>query len=82
MMARKVPVTQAEKDYCSHVLFALSDCGAMGSGLWAEMVEHAMRSLARGHTVHACVMKWLLSHPVEMQRAFTEVQHEGEGVKP
>jgi hypothetical protein len=72
---KRIPVSQAEKDFASHVLFALSDFGA-ATGDWSDMVDHAVRSMKRGLTVHACVMKWLIAHPVAMQRAYTETQHE------
>jgi hypothetical protein len=74
MVAKLIPVSQAQKDYTAHVVCALSDFGA-GSGDWESMVDHAVRSMKLGLTVHACVMKWLLAHPVEMQRAYTEPQH-------
>jgi hypothetical protein len=67
------PRTIAEKDYCAHVLFALSDCGATGD--WDDMVSFAMRCI-KSNTVHACVGKWLRANPIEMQRAYTETQHE------
>ena len=69
------PKTQAQKDYCAHVLFALSDCGATGE--WNTMVDFAMRSI-KTNTVHACVGKWLRANPIEMQRAYTEVRNEQE----
>jgi hypothetical protein len=72
---KRIPVSQSEKDYTAHVLCALSDFGA-GSGDWQTMVDHAVHSRKRGLTVHACVMAWLYAHPVEMQRVYTETQHE------
>jgi hypothetical protein len=75
MPAKLIPVSQAQKDYTAHVVCALSDFGA-GSGDWSDMVDHAVRSMKLGLTVHACVMKWLQAHPVELQRAYTEPQHE------
>jgi hypothetical protein len=72
---KRIPVSQSEIDYTSHVVCALSDFGA-GSGDWQTMVDHAVRSRKRGLTVHACVMAWLHAHPVEMQRAYTETQNE------
>jgi hypothetical protein len=72
---KRIPVTQAEKDFASHFLYCLSDFGA-GSGEWPDQVDFAVRSMKRGLTVHACVMAWLHAHPVVMQRAYTEVQHE------
>jgi uncharacterized protein YfaS (alpha-2-macroglobulin family) len=76
MAAKLIPVSQAQKDYTAHVLFALSDFGA-GTGDWNDMVDHAVRSMKRGLTVHACVFAWLHAHPVELQRVYTETQHEG-----
>jgi hypothetical protein len=70
-----IPVTQAQKDFTSHVLFCLSDYG-QGTGAWDVQVDFAVRSMKLGLTVHACVMKWLRANPVQMQRAYTEVQHE------
>jgi hypothetical protein len=73
MPAKLTPKTVAEKDYCAHVLFALSDCGATGE--WDGMVDFAMRCM-KSNTVHACVGKWLRAHPQKIERAYTEVQHE------
>jgi hypothetical protein len=72
---KRIPVSLSEKDFCAHVLCALSDFGA-GSGDWETMVDFALRSRKRGLTVHACVKAWLHAHPVELQRAYTETQHE------
>jgi hypothetical protein len=75
MTVKLTPRNQSESDHVAHVLSALHDIGA-GEFDWTEVVDFAVRSCRRGRSTHQTYMAWLRAHPVVMQRAYTETQHE------